>query len=173
MSGWALRMPARSIVADVIRSARIGRKRGELSRESEKVAVWTERMSASGRASRDEPALRSMCGECMPLQGGSGTVMRHVWSLWWGPSRVCQWIRGTNKGKGRASSAPSPEASRYFVPAPSGKMRGIQTLAAQHGTDLARTRTSVRLFQDPKPILRGELEPARLGDHLRNGGPSL
>ena len=57
--------------------------------------------------------------------------------------------------------------------APSRQMRGVQTLAAKQTPDLARARTSVRLLDNPQPILGGELAPRRLGDHLRIRSRSL
>ena len=57
--------------------------------------------------------------------------------------------------------------------APGGQVRRIQALAAKQPPDLARARTAVRLLQDPKPILGGELAPGRLGDHLRVRSPPL
>ena len=56
MSGWALRMPARSMVADVTRSARIGRQRSELFHQPDNRCV-PERMSVRGRSRLNSPAV--------------------------------------------------------------------------------------------------------------------
>ena len=57
MSARVLRMPARGVVADVTRSARIGRERRELSRESDIVA-FRKGPSRRGWCQQDGPAVR-------------------------------------------------------------------------------------------------------------------
>ena len=81
---------------------------------------------------------------------------------------------GVVLGRFRAALLRRQTLERAVTPrlAPSGQVRGVQALTAKQPSDLARTRTSVRLLHDPQPILGGELAPGRLGYDLRGPEPA-